>query len=445
MSIFKAYDVRGVYPSEIDEAMARKIGAAYVAVTGARSVAVGRDMRASAPSISQAFIDGVSGAGAAVIDVGLASTPMAYFAIGSLGVDGGAQVTASHNPGRYIGFKFCRKGCVPMSSETGIAEMGALIAKGGVQPKPRSAPVEEKDLLDEYAAHVTAFGPGVGRKRVIIDAGNGMAGHTVPKILSRLPIEAERMFFDLDGNFPNHEANPMKRENLEPLIARMKDAGADLGVAFDGDADRCVFVDERGEPAPSDSVTAIFAREILRNEPGGRVVYDLRSSRAVADIVREAGGVPIRERVGHSFIKATMRKHGAALGGELSGHYYFRDHYYSDSGEIAMVMLLSILSKSGRKLSELIAPTRRYVSTGEVNFHVEDKDAVLARLKERYGRAPGAEIDEVDGVTVAFDDWWFNVRKSNTEPLLRLNLEADTPELLARRKAELVPQLGTPE
>jgi phosphomannomutase len=442
MSIFKAYDVRGIYPSEIDEAVARRIGAAFVALTAAKSLVVGRDMRASAPAIAAAFIEGASGAGASVVDIGLASTPMTYFAIGSLGVDGGAQVTASHNPGRYIGFKFCRKGCVPVSFETGIGEIAKLVAGGGALPSGGRGGVERRDLGDAYARHVIAFGPGIVRKRVVIDAGNGMAGFTVPKILARLPVDADRMFFELDGNFPNHEANPMKRENLEPLVARVKRDGADLGVAFDGDADRCVFVDHTGTPAPSDSVTAIFARETLAREKNGKVVYDLRSSRAVADIVRECGGEPIRERVGHSFIKATMRKRGAVLGGELSGHYYFRDHFYSDSGEIAMVLLLSILSRSGKKLAELVAPTRRYVSTGEVNFHVEDKDRVIAALKARYH---GAEMDELDGITVSFEDWWFNVRKSNTEPLLRLNLEADTPELLAARRAELVPLLGTPE
>jgi phosphomannomutase len=392
--------------------------------------------------VSEAFIDGASAAGASVIAIGLASTPMAYFAIGSLGVDGGVQVTASHNPGKYIGFKFCRKGCVPMSLETGIGDIEKLVAAGRVAEGPRQAPVEKRDLLNGFADHVLKFGPGIRKMRVIIDAGNGMSGHTVPPILAKLPIDAERMFFDLDGNFPNHEANPMKRENIAQLVARVKATGADLGVAFDGDADRVVFVDEKGEPAGSDSITALFAQEMLAKEPGGKVVYDLRSSRAVADIVRERGGVAIRERVGHSFIKATMRKTGAALGGELSGHYYFRDHFYSDSGEIAMVLLLSILSRSGKKLSELIAPTRRYVSTGELNFHVEDKDRVIAALKSKY---QGAEMDELDGITVQFPDWWFNVRKSNTEPLLRLNLEADTPARLAARKAELLPLLGTPE
>jgi phosphomannomutase len=442
MSIFKAYDVRGIYPGEIDEGMARRIGSAFVQVTGARSLVVGRDMRSMAPSVAEAFVDGASGEGARVVDIGLASTPMAYYAIGSLGVDGGAQVTASHNPGSYIGFKFCRKGCVPVSGETGIKDVEKLVAAGRAVPKPRSAPVEKKDLLAAYADHVLRFGPGIRNLRIVVDAGNGMAGHTVPKILERLPVQAERMFFELDGTFPNHEANPMKPENLRALVARVKATGAELGVAFDGDADRCVFVDETGTPAPSDAVTAIFAQEMLRHEKGGRVVYDLRSSRAVADVIREMGGTPIRERVGHSFIKATMRKVGAALGGELSGHYYFRDHFYSDSGEIAMVLLMSILSRSGKKLSELIAPTRRYVSTGELNFHVEDKDRVIAALRKKY---EGAEMDELDGITVGFPEWWFNVRKSNTEPLLRLNLEADTPARLAAKKAELVPLLGTPE
>jgi phosphomannomutase len=329
-----------------------------------------------------------------------------------------------------------------MSLETGIGDIEKLVKAGTGAAGPRKAPVETRELTDGFAEHVLAFGPGIRKMRVIIDAGNGMAGHTVPRILARLPIEAERMFFELDGNFPNHEANPMKRENIAQLVARVKSTGADLGVAFDGDADRVVFVDEKGDAVGSDSITAIFAGEMLKKEPGGKVVYDLRSSRAVADIVRENGGVPIRERVGHSFIKATMRKNGAALGGELSGHYYFRDHFYSDSGEIAMVMLLSILSRSGKKLSELIAPTRRYVSTGEVNFHVEDKDRVIAALKSKYA---GAQMDELDGITVQFPEWWFNVRKSNTEPLLRLNLEADTPARLASKKAELLPLLGTPE
>jgi phosphomannomutase len=442
MNVFKAYDVRGIYPSEIDETMARKIGAAYVSVTGAKSLVVGRDMRASAPAISEAFVDGASAAGASVVMIGLASTPMTYFAIGSLGVDGGVQVTASHNPGKYIGFKFCRKGCVPMSGDTGLKEIENLVASGKLATGPRAAAVETRELGDAYAEHVLKFGPGIRKMRVIIDAGNGMAGHTVPRILARLPVEAERMYFDLDGNFPNHEANPMKPENLRDVIDRVKTAKADLGVAFDGDADRCVFVDERGVAAPSDAITSIFARELLQKEKGGKVVYDLRSSRAVADIIRENGGTPIRERVGHSFIKATMRKVGAALGGELSGHYYFRDHFYSDSGEIAMVLLMSILSRSGKKLSELIAPTRRYVSTGELNFHVEDKDGVIAALRKKYA---GAEMDDLDGITVQFPEWWFNVRKSNTEPLLRLNLEADTPARLEQKKAELVPLLGTPE
>ncbi|HYC76017.1 MAG TPA: phosphomannomutase/phosphoglucomutase [Planctomycetota bacterium] len=442
MSIFKAYDVRGLYGSELNEALARKIGAAFVRVTGAKSLVVGRDMRESAPKIADAFIDGAARSGAAVTRIGLASTPMTYFAIGKLGVDGGAQVTASHNPGPYIGFKFTRKGCVPMSGETGIKDIERLVNEGIEVPNAAPAPVKDVDLLEAYAEHVLTFGPGIRRMKVVIDCGNGMGGHTVPPILARLPLDAERLFFDLDGRFPNHEANPIKRENIEHLIGRVKATRADLGIAFDGDADRCVFVDERGEPVPSDAITTLFAQSVLRKERGARIVYDLRSTRATADVIRELGGVPIRERVGHSFIKATMRREGAALGGELSGHYYFRDHYYSDSGEIAMVLLLSILSESAAKLSELVAPTRRYVSTGEINFHVEDKDGVLRALKERFR---DGEVDELDGVTVQYRDWWFNVRKSNTEPLLRLNLEASAPALLEEKKRLLTPMLGTPE
>jgi phosphomannomutase len=289
---------------------------------------------------------------------------------------------------------------------------------------------------------VLKFGPGIKPLKVVVDCGNGMGGHTVARILDRLPLRAERLYFELDGRFPNHEANPIKRENIETLISRVKASGADLGIAFDGDADRCVFVDERGEPVSSDAVTALFAEALLKREPGARVVYDLRSTRATADIIKERGGVPIRERVGHSFIKATMRKETAILGGELSGHYYFRDHFYSDSGEIAMVFLLSILSEAGKPLSALIAPTRRYVSTGEINFHVEDKDGVLRALKAKFA---DGRMDELDGVTVQYPDWWFNVRKSNTEPLLRLNLEASTAALLAEKKSILMPMLGTPE
>jgi phosphomannomutase len=442
MSIFKAYDVRGIYPSELNEDLARRIGAAFVKVTGAKTLVVGRDMRASAPSVADAFTDGAARSGAAVTRIGLASTPMAYFAIGKLGVDGGAQTTASHNPGNYIGFKFTRKDCVPVSGDTGIKEMERLIAGGLKVPDAAPAPIKDVDLLDAYVDHVLKFGPGIKKLKIVVDCANGMGGLTAPKILDRLPVVAERLFFELDGGFPNHEANPIKRENLEALIARVKASKADLGVAFDGDADRCVFVDERGEPVPSDAVTAIFAESLLAKEPGARVVYDLRSTRATSEIVKEKGGVPIRDRVGHSFIKATMRKAGAALGGELSGHYYFRDHFYSDSGEIAMVMLLSILSAKGGRLSELVKPTRRYVSTGEMNFHVDDKDAVIRALKERF---KDGEIDDLDGVTVQYRDWWFNVRKSNTEPLLRLNLEASTPALLAEKSALLAPMLGRPE
>ncbi len=442
MSIFKAYDVRGIYRKELDETLAAKIGAAFVKITGARSLAVGRDMRESAPSIADAFMDGAAAMGAAVTDIGLASTPMTYYGIGSLGTDGGAQVTASHNPAEWIGFKFCRKGCVPMSSATGIKEMEALIAGGLTVPSGPRAAKSHVNLLDGFASHVAAFGRPTRPLKIVIDAGNGMGGHTAPAILAAWGIKATCLYFELDGSFPNHEANPIKEENLRDLVARVRAEKADIGIAFDGDADRCVFVDERGSAVPSDAITALLARELLQKNPGASVVYDLRSSRSTAEIITECGGRPVRERVGHSFIKATMRKESSILGGELSGHFYFRDHWYSDSGEIAMAMVLGILSRSSSTLSQLVAPTRRYASTGEINFHAEDKDAVIAALKARFS---DGTMDELDGVTVQYPDWWFNVRKSNTEPLLRLNLEASNQSLLAEKKAILVPMLGHPE
>jgi phosphomannomutase len=319
MSIFKAYDVRGIYKKELDEALAARIGAAFVRVTGARSLAVGRDMRESAPSIARAFIDGAAASGATVIDIGLASTPMTYYAIGSLGVDGGAQVTASHNPAEWIGFKFCRKGCVPMSSATGIREMEALIADGLEVPSGPRADVATRDLLSGFASHVASFGRPERPLKIVIDAGNGMGGHTAPAILDAWGVDAERLYFELDGAFPNHEANPVKAENIRDLVARVRATGADIGIAFDGDADRCVFVDERGEAVPSDAVTAIFARELLARYPGDSVVYDLRSSRAIPELVAESGGRPVRERVGHSFIKATMRREKSVLGANFPG------------------------------------------------------------------------------------------------------------------------------
>ena len=439
MSVFKAYDVRGTWPDQLNEDMARRIGDAFVRLLGGGSLVVGRDMRSMAPSMSAALIEGALRAGADVIDIGLSSTPMTYFAIGSEGVDGGVQVTASHNPKEYIGFKFCRKGCIPVSGDTGIKEIERMVADPEPPPAERPGRRMEKDVLDAYVEHVLSFGPGIGALKVVIDTANGMGGHAVPRILERLPVKPRFLFKELDGTFPNHEADPLKERNLKWLVEAVKEKGADLGMAFDGDADRCVFVDARGRPVRSDLVTAALAVDFLERFPGSAVVYDLRSTRAVPEAIEAAGGKPVRERVGHSFIKATMRRHEAVFAGELSGHFYFRDNFYSDSGEIAMVVMLSVLARKGVDLEELVEPYRRYASTGEINFRVEDADATLEELERRFA---DGRIDHLDGITVAYDDWWFNVRKSNTEPLVRLNMEAETPELLAEKRALLETILG---
>ena len=441
MSVFKAYDVRGIYGDQIDETLAERIGGAFVKLIGGGPLVVGRDMRDCAPSISEAFVRGARAQGADVIDIGLASTPMTYFAIGHLGVAGGVQVTASHNPSEYIGMKFCRAECVPISFASGIGEMEKM-CREPIAPSGTTGSFATRDIMADYVDHVARFAAGPYDVQTIADAGNGMAGHELPGILDRLGLDCERLYFELDGNFPNHEANPLKDENLRDVCAAVKKRGADLGLAFDGDADRCAFIDENGVAVANDIMTAILARDLLARHPGSAVVYDLRSSRVVAEEVTKAGGTPIKERVGHSFIKATMRKHDACFGGELSGHYYFRDNFVSDSGAIAMILALNILQRDGAKLSDLVRPLLRYPSTGEVNFEVEDKDGMIATLKDKFS---DGRVSDLDGVTVEYDDWWFNVRKSNTEPLLRLNVEADDQDIMDRKLSGLLELLGDPE
>ncbi len=440
MGVFKAYDVRGIYPRELDEKLARRIGLAAVQVLEASSFVVGRDMRSMAPSMAAALIEGLRAGGADVIDIGLSSTPMTYFAIGSLGAEGGVQVTASHNPAEYIGFKFTCKNCIPVSGDTGIAAIGRL-AESATPLREVSirGTLTRTDVSTLYVEHALQFARGIRPMKVVFDTANGMGGHMLPSLLARLPLDASVLFQELDGTFPNHEADPIKMKNQVALAAAVRERGADLGVAFDGDADRCVFLAPDGSAVRSDHVTALFAQDFLQRAPGAAVVYDLRSSRSTRDAIAEAGGRPIRDRVGHSFIKATMRKEGAILGGELSGHYYFRDNYVSDSGEIAMLCMLSIMSQRQRGIVELIKPLDRYSATGEINFEVSDQDAVIAQVRSRY---QDGQQDELDGVTVQYKDWWFNLRKSNTEPLLRLNLEADTAAACVARLAEIEPLLG---
>ncbi|MEM9383007.1 MAG: phosphomannomutase/phosphoglucomutase [Planctomycetota bacterium] len=449
MGIFKAYDIRGVVPTELDADTARKIGHAFTRLLGAKRLLVGRDMRVHSPEIADAVIDGMRDAGADVVSIGLASTPMTYFAIGSQDVDGGLCVTASHNAGEYNGMKLCSRGARPISKANGIADIERMCAEPYPGAVGERGTLEEIDLLTAYADHVTGFVDMEGDVELALDAANGMAGHTLPTILPRIQrLNARTLFMEPDGTFPNHEANPIKEENLDDVRALVREVGSDVGVGFDGDADRCCFVDETGRTVPADLMTALLAREFLRREPGAHVVYDLRSSWVVKEEIAARGGVGHRDRVGHSFIKATMREHDAVFAGELSGHFYFRDNFVCDSGVLAMVSTLNLLAREenrGRTLSSLVEDLRRYHATGEINFEVEDKEAAIARLKERY--ADGRQ-DELDGITVEFGDlgdedwWWFNVRMSNTEPLLRLNLEARRAETRDAKRDELVGLLG---
>lgn len=452
MGIFKAYDIRGLVPSELDTDLARKIGHAFARLLSAKRLVVGQDMRTHSPRLADAVADGIRDAGCDVVRLGLASTPMTYFAIGSLECDGGLCVTASHNPGEYNGMKLCREGARPISKQTGIAEIEAMCAEDYPGAGPERGKEEQVDVLGAYVEHVAGFAK-LGRKvKVAIDAANGMAGFTLPAILDRVQqVEPKALYMEPDGSFPNHEANPLKEENLVDLKALVRREKAEIGVAFDGDADRCCFVDEQGQTVSADLMTAFLAPLLLARKPGAPVVYDLRSSWAVKEEIQRLGGVPVRDRVGHSFIKATMRERNAIFGGELSGHFYFAENYVSDSGVIAMLQALTRLTakeNAGKTLSQLVAGLRRYHSTGEINFHVEDKEALIADLRRRY--ADGRQ-DDLDGITVEYGKlgdpqwWWFNVRPSNTEPLLRLTLEASSAELRDRRRDELVGILGEPE
>jgi len=448
MGIFKAYDIRGKVPSELNPEIARKIGTAFAKLLSARRIVVGQDMRTHSPAITEAVIEGIRDTGCDVTSIGLASTPMAYFAIGSNYCDGGLNVTASHNPAEYNGMKLCGRGATPISAANGILELERMVA-GDLSQRPimrgRLEPIE---MLDRFADHVAKFAHIRQPISVAIDAANGMAGYTLPPILARLPkVRATTAFMELDGTFPNHEANPLKEENLATVKQLVVGSSSALGVSFDGDADRCGFVDERGRTVGNDLMTALLAREILMEKPGAAVVYDLRSSWVVPEEIRRAGGVPIRDRVGHSFIKATMRANDAVFGGELSGHYYFKENYTCDSGEIAMISALNLLGNLDRPLSKLAADLRRYSSTGEINFQVDDKEAAIARLREVFS---DGKQDELDGITVEYGQlgdkswWWFNVRPSNTESLLRLNLEASDRALRDEKRAVLVDLLGSP-
>jgi phosphomannomutase len=439
--VFKAYDVRGIYGAELDEEGAQAIGRAFVEVFEPKRIAVGHDMRVSSPSMADAVIAGAAGAGAEVLELGLVGTEMVYFAVGELGLDGGIAVTASHNPKEYTGMKIVRAGALPVGGESGLLEIRDRALSEAAMPQGQSpGQVQTYDVWPAYVERVLSFVdvPAIRPLKVVIDAANGMAGAMLPPILEQLPqLDVVRCFFEPDGTFPNHEPNPLLPENREFIVRKTLDEGADFGVAFDGDADRCFFVDDTGEFVPGDFATAIFAEAVLGKEPGAKLIYDVRASRAVPETIESRGGVPLMNRVGHAFIKQRMREEGAAFAGEVSGHYYFRGFTQADSGVIPFLLMLERISTDGRKLSEILRPFReRYFITGELNTPVPDVDAKLREIEERFG--PQGRVSHLDGVSVNADDWHMNVRPSNTEPLLRLNLEARTPELMERKRDEVL-------
>ncbi|MFF3861583.1 phosphomannomutase/phosphoglucomutase [Streptomyces sp. NPDC002209] len=445
-NIVKAYDVRGVVPDEWDESLAELFGAAFVEVTGATAIVVGHDMRPSSPALSGAFARGAAARGVDVTLIGLCSTDQLYYASGTLDLPG-AMFTASHNPARYNGIKLCRAGAAPVGQDTGLSAIRELVEQWSDQGAPAVADavvpgtVTEQDTLAGYAEHLKSLVDlsGIRPLKVVVDAGNGMGGHTVPTVFEGLPLDVVPMYFELDGTFPNHEANPLDPKNIVDLQARVKAEGADLGLAFDGDADRCFVVDERGEGVSPSAVTALVAaRELARNGGTGTVIHNLITSWSVPEVVREHGGTPVRTRVGHSFIKEEMAKSGAIFGGEHSAHYYFKDFWNADTGMLAALHVLAALGGQDGPLSELVASYDRYEGSGEINSTVADQADRLAAVKAAYAAAEGITLDELDGLTASSADWWFNLRASNTEPLLRLNVEARDPATLAKVRDEVL-------
>jgi phosphomannomutase len=442
LSIFKAYDIRGTYPDQIDEALARRIGASIVRFLEAKCLVVGRDMRAMAPAVQDAIIDGILEQGCDVLDIGLSSTPMGYYAIGRLPCDGGLVVTASHNPSEYIGFKVCRAGARPLSGDTGIKDIERLVAAGDIEPVAKHGKRDFVNVKQDFIDHIAGFARDIRPTKLVVDYANGMGANEAPQIFQQIPgLEAIALYDELDGSFPNHEANPLHEPNLDDLRAAVKQHGAPLGISFDGDADRCAFVDEDGRTVLADLITVILARGMLERHPGKGIIYDLRSSKVVPEEIVRLGGRPVRERVGHSFMKETMRREDCIGGGELSGHFYFAENYYSDCGVLACIMVLNQLSKEGVTLKQAADALRVYDGTGEINFKVADKAAMMQRVEETFH---DAEIDHLDGVTCTYADWWVNVRPSNTEPYLRLCLEANTRELMEAKRDQLIGLLGKP-
>ena len=441
-SIFKAYDVRGLYPSEVNEDAARQIGRGFVSYLQAKRIAVSHDMRLSSPSLTQAFIDGARQQGADVVNYGLMGTDMMYYAVARDGHDGGVQITASHNPKEYNGIKMVRREAFPLSGDEGISDIRDMLLAGRLpKPSEHTGTVSQMDVTKDYINHVLSFiDPSIIKPfSVVLDAGNGIAGLVAPKLFERLPCKVKALCFEVDGTFPNHEANPLIEENRRDIVEQVKRDRADIGIAWDGDADRCFFIDGTGEFIAGDFITALLAEAFLIKHPGAKVVYDVRASYAVKDIVAKYGGTALMNRVGHAFFKRRMREEGAIFGGEVTGHYYFRDNFYADNGFIPAMLILELMSRKGQTLHELLAPLRaKYFISGEINTRVSNMQLVQEKLDGLAATYSEGHVYQLDGVSAEFADWHFNVRASNTEPMLRLNLEATTPELMEKKRDEVL-------
>ena len=436
-SIFKAYDIRGTYPDQLDEGLTYKIGRALVEYLKPKKVAVGRDMRLSSPKLLDKLTSGITEGGVDVVDIGLVSTDCLYFAVGKYGYDAGVMITASHNPPEYNGFKMCKKDAVPLSGESGIDQIKKLVLEDKFSTSVKSGKIEKVDLDDAYVKHILSF---VNQKKIkpfkiVMDAGNGMAGKIIPQLFSHLPCRVIPMFFELDGSFPHHLASPIEPQNIAPLRDRVLEEKADLGAAFDGDADRMFLVDENANPLGGDMVTALVAKNLLKKEKGAIILYNLICSKTVPEVIEREGGKAVRTRVGHALIKPLMKQYNAVFGGEHSGHFYFRNNWFADSGLIALLVCLELISEENQPLSNLIKSIDPYFRSGEINSRVEDIPGKLKEIEKHYSVG---KVDHLDGLTVDFGDWWFNLRPSNTEPLLRLNIEANSPDILDQKKNEVL-------
>ena len=445
--IFKAYDVRGVYPTELDEQIFRQIGRAFVVFLKARRIGVGRDMRLSSPSLSAAFIEGAREQGADIVDFGMISTDMLYYGVATADLDGGAQITASHNPKQYNGCKMVGKGNIPLSGDSGISDIRDMIAANKI-PQPPSKPggISPMSILPGYVKHVMSFiDPSIIKPfNTVLDAGCGMGGLVAPELFKALPCKTTRLCFDIDGTFPTHEANPLIEENRRDIVQQVVKQKADIGIAWDGDADRCFFIDGDGEFVPGDFVTALLAEAFLMKEPGATIIYDLRASHAIKDVAERDGGKAFMNRVGHAFFKGRMRETNAPFGGEVTGHYYFRDNFYCDNGFIPALLMLELMSKKNQSLKQLLEPLReKYFISGELNTKLAHMDLVGAKLEAIASHYKDGKQYRMDGLSVEYPDWHFNVRPSNTEPLLRLNLEATSPQLMAQKRDEVLGLIRT--